>query len=91
MSKNRCFSSQIVHGCTKTVLQGNNMYVMTQGSEKGEESCLPHGLCVANTYTEMTTGSKCVATMIKNLMAVQITIDKGIKITWVVHQIGYPL
>ena len=35
------FSSQIVHGHTKTVLQGNGMYVMTQASEKGEEPCLP--------------------------------------------------
>ena len=45
------FSSQIVHGHTKTVLLGNSMYVMTQVPEKGEEHCLPHGLCMANTYT----------------------------------------
>ena len=30
------FSSQIVHGHTKTVLQGNNIYVMTQAPEKGQ-------------------------------------------------------
>ena len=47
------FSSEIGHGCTKTVLQGSGMYVMTQAPEKGEEPCLPHGL----SYTEMTTGS----------------------------------
>ena len=31
------FSSKIVHGHTKTVLLGNNMYVMTQAQEKGKE------------------------------------------------------
>ena len=60
------FLSQIVHGHTKTVLWGNNMYGMMQAPEKGVEPCLPHGLCMANTYTEMTTGSKCVAVMIKD-------------------------
>ena len=60
------------------------MYRMTQAPEKGEKPCLPHGLCVANTYTEMTTGSKHVAIVIKNQMAVLITISKGFKITWVV-------
>ena len=74
------FSSEIVHGCTKTVLQGNSMYMMTQAPEKGEEPCLPHGLCLVNTYTEMTTGSKHVAIVIKNKTAVPITISKGIKI-----------
>ena len=37
-----------------------------------------------NNYTEVTTGSKCVAVVIKNQTAVLITISKGIKITWVV-------
>ena len=31
----KAFSSKIVHGCTKTVLLGNNMYVMTQAPRKG--------------------------------------------------------
>ena len=78
------FSSQIVHGCTKTVLWGNDIYVMTQAPEKGEEPSVPHGLCMANTYTELTTGSKCVAVVIKNQVAAPIAIGKGIKITWVV-------
>ena len=74
-------SSQIMHGHTKTVLWGNNMYVMTQAPKKGEEPWLPHGLYMANTYTEMTTGSKHVAIVIKNQMDALITIGKGIKIT----------
>ena len=60
------FSSKIVHGCTKSVLLGNNMYIMTQAQEKGEEPCLPHGLSMVDTYTEMTTGSRHVAIVIKN-------------------------
>ena len=73
-----------MHGHTETVLQGNSMYIMTQAPEKGEESSMPYGLCEANTYTEVTTVSKGVAVVIKNQMAVLITIGKGIKITGVV-------
>ena len=58
--------------------------MMTQAPEKGEKPCLPPSLYMANTYTEMTTGSKCVAVVINNQMDVLITIGKGIKITWVV-------
>ena len=45
---------------------------------------LPHGLSVTNTYTEMTTGSKWVAVVVKNLTATLITITKGVKVTQVV-------
>ena len=48
------------------VLLGNSMYIMTQVPEKDEEPCLPHSLSVVNTYTEMTTGSRFVAVVIKN-------------------------
>ena len=57
---------------------------MTQAPENGEETCLPHGLCMVNTYTKVTTGSKHVAVVIKNQMAAPITISKGIKTAWVV-------
>ena len=78
------FSSKVVHGCTKTVLLGNKMHVMIQAPGKGEEPSLPHGLSIVNTYTEMTTGSRQVTTVIKNPMAVPIVIGKGVKITQVV-------
>ena len=45
---------------------------------------MPDGLCVVNTYMEMTTGSRCVAIVIKNQIAAPITIGKGVKITQVV-------
>ena len=85
------FSSQIIHGYTKNMLWGNGMYIMTLTPEKGKEPCLPYGLCVANTYTKMTTGSKCVVIVIKNQMAVSITTGKGIKITWMVAANRIPL
>ena len=78
------FSSKIVHGHMKIVLWGNSMYRVTQVPEKGEEPCLPHNLSVVNAYTEMTTGSRHVAIVIKNQTAVPIVIGKSIKVTWVV-------
>ena len=66
------FSSKIVHSHTKSVLLGDNMYIMTQAQS------------MANTYTEMTTGSRCVAIVFKNQTAVLIIISKGIKVTQVV-------
>ena len=39
---------------------------------------------MTNTYTKMTTGSKCVAIVIKNKSAAPFTVGKGIKIVWVV-------
>ena len=66
------------------MLLGNNMYIMTQAPEKDEEPCLSYGLSMANTYTEMTTGSKHVAIVVKNQTAVLIIIGKGIKVIQVV-------
>ena len=45
---------------------------------------------VVNTYTEVTTGSKCVAIVIKNQTAALITITKGVKIAQVVVVNGVP-
>ena len=60
------------------------MHVMTQASRGGDGPYLLHGLSVVNTYTEVTTGSRQVAVVVKNLMAIPITIAKGIKVTQVV-------
>ena len=78
------FSSKIIHAQTKTIFMGSNMHVMMQTLEEGDLPCLPHGLSVMNTYTKMTTGSKPVAVMVKNLTAVLITIPKDVKVTCVV-------
>ena len=78
------FSSKIIHGWTKTLLLGSNMNVMTQILRGGNGPYLPHGLSVVNTYTKVTTGSKQVAVMVKNLTGILITVTKGIKVTQVV-------
>ena len=67
------------------------MHVMTQALGKGEEPCLPHGLRVMNTYTKMTTGSKSVEVMVKNLTTALTTITKGIKFAQVVAMNMLPL
>ena len=77
------FLSKVIHAWTKTIFLGSNMHMM-QTPKGSDGCCLPHGLSVMNTYTEMTTGSKWVAVMVKNLTATQITIVKGIKVAQVV-------
>ena len=60
------------------------MHVMMQTLERGDGPHVPHSLSVMNAYTKMTTGSKWVAVMMKNLTATLITIAKGIQVTQVV-------
>ena len=74
------FPSKITHTQTKTMFLGSNMHVMMQTLEERDGSCLPHGLNIMNTYTDMATGSKQVAGMMKNLTTAPITISKGVKI-----------
>ena len=61
------FSSKIMHGQTKTMCLGNKMHIMMQTMKGGDGCCLPHGLSVLNTCTKVTTGSKQVAVVVKNL------------------------
>ena len=68
----------------KTMLQGNNIHVMTQALKGGDGSHLLQGLSVVNMYSEVISGSKQVAVEVKNLTAVLTTIDKGVKVTQVV-------
>ena len=63
------FSYKIIHVQTKTILLGSNMHMMTQSLEGPDGLCLPGKLSVMNTYTEMITGSKQVAVVVKNLTA----------------------
>ena len=52
------FSSKIIHAITKTMFLGTNMHMMTQTLEEEDGPCLPHGLSIINTYTEMIAGDK---------------------------------
>ena len=68
----------------KTLLLVNNMHVWTQSLRGGDGPHLPHSLSVVNTYTKVISGSKQVAVVVKNLIAILITIAKGVKVTQVV-------
>ena len=85
------FSSKIIHGQIKTMLLDNNMHVMVQTLRGGDGLCFPHSLSIMNTYTELTTRSKWVAVVVKNLTATPITLTKGIKVTQVVAVNVVPL
>ena len=52
------FLSKIIHGQMKTMLHGNNTYVMTQALKRGDGPHLPHGLSVVNTYIKVISRSK---------------------------------
>ena len=52
------FLSKFIHAQMKTMFLGSSMHVMMQTLEEEDGSCLPHGMSVMNTYTEMTTRSK---------------------------------
>ena len=69
---------------------GSNMDVMTQVLKGGDGPCLPHGLSIMNTYTEMTTRSKQVAVVVKNLTVTLVTIAKGVNVTQVVAENAVP-
>ena len=56
------------------------MHVMTQSLKGGDGPHLPHSLSVVNTYTEVISESKWVTVVVKNLMAIPITIAKGVKV-----------
>ena len=84
------FSSKIIHAQMKTMFLGSNMHMMMQTLEENDRSCLPHGLSVMNTYTEMTSGNKQVAVMLMNWTAALITIAKGIKVVQVVAMNAVP-
>ena len=60
------------------------MHVMTQTLRGGSGPHLPYWWSVVNTYTKVTLESKCVAVVVKNIMAILITIAKGIKVSLVV-------
>ena len=55
------------------------MHVMTQALIRGDGPHLPHSLSVVNMYTKVISRHKQVVVVVKNLMAVLITIIKGVK------------
>ena len=84
------FLSKVIHGWMKIMLFGNNMNVMTQVLKGGDGPHLPNGLSVVIMYTKVISGSKWVAVVVKNLMAILITIAKDIKVTQLVAANAVP-
>ena len=78
------FLSKIIYAQLKTTCLGSNMHVMMKALGEGNGSHLLHRLNILSTYTEMTTGNKQVAVMVKNMTAALITISKGVKIVQVI-------
>ena len=78
------FSSKTIHGWIKTMLFGNDMHVRTHSLKGDDGPHLPPCLSVVNAYTKVTTGSRWVAVVVKNLIAIPITITKGVKVAQVV-------
>ena len=62
------FSSQVIHAKMKTAHWGEGTYVMTQTLHV-EDSSLPQGLTVQNTYMELCKGSKVVTVVVWNRTA----------------------
>ena len=84
------FSSKIIHGQIKTMLQDNNMHVMAQTLKEDDGPDLPHSFSFMNTYTKLAIGNKQVAVVVKNLTADPITLAKGIKVAQVVTANAVP-
>ena len=61
------FLSKIIHAQTEIMFLGSNKHLMMQTLEDGDRPHLPPGLSVMNIYTEMTTGSKHIVVVVKNL------------------------
>ena len=78
------FLSKVIHGQMKTMVLRNNMHVMTQHFKEGDGPHLPDGLSVVNTYTKVISGSRWVVVVVKNLMAIPITIARSVKVTQVI-------
>ena len=70
------FSSKVIHTQTTTMLMECNLHVMMRTLCEGNKPLL-HGLAVQNTYTEMMTGSKSIAEVMKSLNATSIMFKKN--------------
>ena len=78
------FSSKIIHDWMKTLLLEKQHVCNAPSLKGGDGPHLPHGLSVVNMYTEVISGSKWVAVIVKNLMATPITMAKGVRVTQVI-------
>ena len=69
------FSSLVIHARMRTTYTGEGINVMTQALH-AEDGSLPQGLMVQNVYTELCSGSKNVAVLVRNSTAYPQTLMK---------------
>ena len=84
------FLSKVIHAHTTTMFMGGgNLHVMMHTPYEGGKP-LPHGLAVQNTYTEMMTGGKSVALVVRNLTSTPIVLKKNALVARVVAANAVP-
>ena len=88
--RGRCFFIQNNTWPNEKPVPQNNMNVMTQFLKGDDGHHLPHGLSVVNTYTKVISGRNQVVVVVKNLMAIMITIVKGVKVAQAVATTAVP-
>ena len=77
------FSSKVILAQTMSMFMGCNLHVMMHALCEGDK-LLSHGHAVHHTYTEMMSGSKSVAVVVRNLTATPITLKKNMPLARVV-------
>ena len=73
------FSSQVISVKVEKAYTGECINIMTQALQT-EDSALPQGLTIQNTYTELQEGSKYVLIVVRNSMAYPICPER--KLQW---------
>ena len=81
------FLSHVIHARTRTAHTGEGINMMTRALH-AEDGSLPQGLMVKNIYTELHSGSKNVAVVVRNSKAYPQTLRKktpvvrAVALTW---------
>ena len=70
------FGHKVIHGCTRLVLTGCRLNIMTHGLEMRSPQ-LPLGVDVLSTYATLATGSGHVAVVLRNNTDNWVEVDKG--------------
>ena len=83
------FSSHVTHARMRTTHTGEGINVMTQALH-AEDRSLPQGLMVQNAYTELVSGSKNVAVVVRNRMVYPHTLSKKTPVVRAVTVIWVP-
>ena len=73
------FEISIVKAKTNTIMTGGRLHILVHSLD-AKNNKLPNGLEVSAIYTDLKRGSKSVPIVLRNMMASDITLNKGHKI-----------